>query len=704
MTAPGRGGSELPTRARVLEFIETAEGTVGRREIARTFGVRGAERAALTRLLRDMADEGLIERPGRAKPGSLPPVFVATIVALDDGGEPVAVPADWRGDDPPPRFAVAPPRHRRGVAPGVDDRVLVRHAGRSRAEIIRVIGRRPRRVVGVYDRARDGNGGFVRSVERRERTGLRIAEGANGDALPGDLVVAETSPGAPLARVTAAFGALDRPGAIARLVLERHDIPYEFSPAALAEAAAATPPALGDRTDLRALPLVTIDDEDARDFDDAVWAEPANGGWHLVVAIADVAHYVRHGGALDREARRRGNSVYLPDRAIPMLPEALSNGLCSLRPGEDRACVAVHLWIDAGGAPVRHRFERALMRSAARLTYRDAQERGPSDPALAALFGAFGALKRARAARGSLDFDLPERRVLFDGAGEVSAIEPRPRFDSHRLIEEFMIAANVAAAETLVACETPCLFRVHDQPPLDKLETLRNCLAGLGYKLAPGRRLAPAQLDGLLARSRGRPEQEAVAMAVLRAQAQAEYSPRNIGHFGLNLRRYGHFTSPIRRYADLLVHRALIRALHLGGNGSSGESTGSLVEIGAALSDVERRATAAEREAVDRLAARFLAERVGATFDARVVGVTRFGLFVGLADTGAEGLVPMRSFAERMRYDEARSRLVGERSGAAIGLGALVRATLVEADAVTGTLRFALASPVGRWPRAPSGD
>ncbi len=693
MTEQGGRAPGLPTRAQVLRFIETADGKVGKREIARAFGVSGADRAALKRLLRDMADDGVVARRGRrglGDPGELPPVFVAEVVALDDDGEAVASPAEWRGAGAAPRFSLAPPPRRRPPAPGLGDRVLVRRRGGTRAELIRTIGRRPARIVGVYDRARDGYGGFVRPVERRARGGVRVADGDGMNAGPGDLVVAETAGDPPRARVTAVLGALDRAGAVAPLVLERHDIPQVFPAAALADAAAARPVDRGRRADLRALPLATIDDEDARDFDDAVWAEPAGGGWHLVVAIADVAHYVRPGGALDREARRRGNSVYLPDRVVPMLPEALSNGLCSLRPGENRACLAAHLWIDAEGEPLRHRFERALMRSAARLTYREVEERGARDPALAHLFGAFAALRRARERRGTLDFDLAERRVHFDDAGEVRAIEPRPRYDSHRLIEEFMIAANVAAAETLVARGAPCLFRIHDQPPPDKLEPLRETLAGLGYRLARRRRITAAELDGVLRRSRGRPEHEPAATAVLRAQSQAEYSPRNIGHFGLNLRRYAHFTSPIRRYADLLVHRALISALDLGAGGAEISSCGDPDETGAALSNAERRAAAAEREAVDRLAVRFLSARVGARFDARVVGVTRFGIFVALAGTGAEGLVPMRSFDERMRHDAARNRLVGERSGAVFGLGAPVRVTLLEADAVAGTLRFAL--------------
>ena len=692
MTAPGGGASGLPTRARILEFIGNADGKVGKREIARAFGVGKAERAALKRLLRDMADDGLIARRGRRGLASeeLPPVFVAEIDALDGDGEPVAAPADWRGDGPPPRFAVAPSR-RRGPAPGPGDRVLVRRRGADRAEVIHVIGRRLSRVVGVYERSRRGTGGFVRSAERRGPAGVEVATGAEGGARPGDLVAAHAD-GRGGARVSAVFGAFDRAGAVSELVLERHAVPREFPADSLAEAARAAPADMAGRRDLRDLPLVTIDDEDARDFDDAVWAAPAgDGGWRVVVAIADVAHYVRPGGALDREARRRGNSVYLPDRAVPMLPEALSNGLCSLRPGEERACLAAELRVDANGALSGRRFERATMRSAARLTYREVAGRGAADPELANLFGAFAALLRARRARGALDLDIPERRVLFDDAGEVRAIEPRPRFDSHRLIEEFMVAANAAAAETLVERGAPCLFRVHERPPPDKMERLRGVLAGLGHALGRGpRRPGAGMFDAALARARDRPESEAVALAVLRAQSQAEYSPRNIGHFGLGLARYAHFTSPIRRYADLLVHRALIDALALGDGGATADG---LAETGAALSDAERRAAAAEREAVDRLATRFLAGRVGETFDARAQAATRFGVFVALAGTGAEGLVPLRSFSGRPRLDETRGRLVGEHG--AIGPGTPLRVVLEEADTVRGTLRFSLESRGG---------
>ncbi len=631
--------------------------------------------------------------------GGLPPVFVAEIAGLDESGLPLAAPVRWSGDGPRPRFAVSEPRRGRSRAPGDGDRVLVRRKGGGSVEILHNMGSRPRRIVGVWEPARDGGGGgFVRTAERGRRGGVRVAPGAEGGARPGDLAVAELPRGAPPGRVIEVIGPPDSPGAVARVALERHGIPRVFPPDALAEAGAARPAAPEGREDLRCLPFVTVDDEDARDFDDAVWAEPAPEGWRIVVAIADVAHYVRPGSALDREARRRGNSVYLPDRAVPMLPEALSGDLCSLRPGADRPCLAAHIRIGPDGAPRQWRFARAAIRSAARLTYREAQERGPDDPALAALFGAFAALRQARRARRALDFDLPERRVLFDSAGAARAVEPRPRYDSHRLIEEFMIAANVAAAETLAERGAGVLFRVHDRPPRDKAESLRIVLTGLGYPAPPrGRPLAPESIEAIVARSRGRPEETAIAAALLRAQSRAEYSPRNIGHFGLGLRRYAHFTSPIRRYADLVVHRALIAALGLGAGGAAAEEDAALADLGAALSDAERRAATAERGAIDCFAARLLAPRVGEEFEARVVGIVRFGAFAALEGTGAEGLVPARAFGERMRFDAARARLVGQRSGAELGVGAPLRVTLAEADPVAGTLRFDLPDPRAPW-------
>ena len=485
------------------------------------------------------------------------------------------------------------------------------------------------------------------------------------------------------------------------------------------------PAALGKRTDLRDVPLVTIDGPDARDFDDAVWAEadpdPKNpGGWHILVAIADVAWYVRPDSALDRAAYERGNSAYFPDRVVPMLPEALSNGWCSLKPNENRPCLAAELWIDADGNARRHRFSRGLMRSAARLTYEQAQaahDGKPDDmtgplvePVIGPLYGAFTALLAVREGRGTLDLDLPDRQVVLDKSGAVAAIEPRARLDSHRLIEEFMIAANVAAAEQIEALRQPCMYRVHDQPDPVKIEALRQILDSLGLRLARGQVIRPHYLTRLLRQVKDVPARHMVNELILRAQSQAIYTPDNIGHFGLALTRYAHFTSPIRRYADLLVHRALIRGLKLGEGGLPDEAGPRFAEFGTHVSTTERRAAAAERDAVDRFTAAFLQDRVGAVFAAVIGGVTRFGLFVSLDETGADGLVPMSLLPDDY-YDhvEAEHCLVGRRWGRTYRLGERVSARLLEAEPLTGGLVLELlddsdhAAPGPGKPRSPGG-
>jgi len=426
-----------------------------------------------------------------------------------------------------------------------------------------------------------------------------------------------------------------------------------------------------------------------------VFAAPDGDGWRLVVAIADVAHYVRPGTALDQTARERGNSTYFPDRVVPMLPEALSNGWCSLRPNEDRGCLFAELRVDAAGEKRAHRFGRGLMRSAARLTYeqvQEAAERGETlNVPLAPLYGAFRALLAARQRRGTLDLDLPERRIVLDEAGHVVAVRPRPRLDSHRLIEEFMILANVAAAEELERRRAPCGYRVHAPPAAERLGALRDFLRGLGVALAPGGQVRPRDLDRVLGAVAGTELAPLVNEMVLRSQSQAAYSADNTGHFGLALPRYAHFTSPIRRYADLLVHRSLIRALRLGAGGLSGEEAAGLEETAEHVTATERRSVAAEREAEDRYLAAFLAERVGAVFSARVSGVTRFGLFVTLPETGATGIVPRSSLPDDLWWhDEREQTLAGRRTGLVFRLGQAVEVRLAEASPVTGGLAFQL--------------
>ena len=551
-------------------------------------------------------------------------------------------------------------------------------------------------------------------ADRRDRSEYFVDLPHAAGAGDGELVTAELLParryGPPRVRIVERLGQPDAPGAISLLSIAEFGIPTEFPAAALAEAKAAAPPTPDGRADLRDLALVTIDGSDARDFDDAVWAEadpdPENrGGWRLAVAIADVAHYVAPESALDREAELRGNSVYFPDRVVPMLPEALSNSLCSLIPGEDRACLAAHLWIDAQGRKLRHRFERAIMRSAARLTYEQVQaahdgsrklEIGKNS--LDALYGAWAALGRARVERGALALDLVEYKVVLDAHKQPVAVEPHPRLDSHKLIEEFMILANVAAAEELEARRRPCIYRIHDAPDPERLDGLRQALTDLGVPglaLAKGQPLRPELFNRILTRAAGRPEAAVINDLVLRAQAQAAYSPGNIGHFGLALRRYAHFTSPIRRYADLQVHRAL-----LGEPIARGEE---LAAIAQHISATERRATAAERAALDRYRVRLCAGMIGQTFAARVSGVARFGLFIRLAESGTDGLVPLSNLPiGPYRFDPKRQRLSGRHGRRSFGLGDAVTVRLVEADPIGGRLVFGLEDDTTPRFRAPT--
>lgn len=704
----------FPTKDQIVAFIRDNPSRVGKREIARAFHVAGADRIPLKAMLKELEAEGvLVREAGRrlAPPGVLPEIAVIEISGIDRDGEVHARPVEWEADAPPPAIHVRYAR-KRGYAPGKGERVLARLRregdGAYSAEVLRAIENAPARVIGVFERQGDGSG-RVRPTDRRNKSEYIVPARDTADAKSGDIVAVMPSAtprmGPIRARVVTRIGHEEDPRTISLIAAHGQSIPIEFPADALAQAQACRPTSLQGRIDLRRIPLVTIDGADARDFDDAVFAEPDPdhaGGWHLIVAIADVAWYVRPGDALDRSALLRGTSVYFPDRVVPMLPEALSNDLCSLRPREDRACLAAHIWIDAHGRIRRHRFERALMRSAARLTYdqvQGARDGTPDDatgplmePVIAPLYGAYQVLAAARDKRGTLDLDMPERKVEIGADGHISRIAPRQRFDSHKLIEEFMIAANVAAAETLEARHTPCMYRVHDRPDPAKVVALADFVAALGFRMAKGQVMTPAQFNRLLDQARGTPHWELINDMILRTQAQAVYSPENIGHFGLGLRRYSHFTSPIRRYADLLVHRGLIRALGLGEGSLPDSADAGFEELGVRISAMERRGMLAEREALDRYVTAFMADHVDAEFRGRITGVTRVGLFITLDETGANGLVPIRNLEPRDFYlhDERHQRLVGERTGRLFSLGMRVVVRLAEADTLTGSLLFDL--------------
>ena len=715
MTGPKKP-APFPTREQVLAFIRESPAPVGKREIARAFHITGDRRPELKKLLGELSQTGEVDRGrGRrvAPPKALAEVAVIEIFAVDEDGDLLCRPLEWHEGGTPPRIILKPGK-RAGDDYGIGNRALAQLRRLSpdfyEARPIRKLETTTARVLGIFERI--PGGARIRATDKRNRGDLTVLPHNEGGAEPGELVIAEVLPSTRLglrqARIISRLGSGSDPRAVSLIAIHGRDLPTEFSEAAKREAATASVPDLSGRTDLRDIPLVTIDGADARDFDDAVWAEadddPANeGGWRLLVAIADVAHYVLPGSALDRDAYARGNSVYFPDRVVPMLPEELSNGLCSLKPGEPRACLAYYLWIDAKGRMIRHRLVRGLMRSVARLTYEQVQsaiEGAPDDltgplvePVLLPLYGAYASLSKARTERGTLELDLPERKVVLDESGRVAAITARLRLDSHKLIEEFMIAANVAAAEDLEERRQPGLYRVHDRPDPVKLEAVRGFIQGLGHglTLAKGQVITPAQLTRLLTQARELPEAQLISDIVLRSQAQAIYSDKNIGHFGLALRRYAHFTSPIRRYADLIVHRALIRVARLGADGLDDSTVARLSEIGEHISMTERRAAEAEREAVDRFTALFLSERVGATFSGRISGVARFGLFVRLDETGADGIVPISSLPDDYYiHEEAKHRLVGSRTGRVYRLADRATVRLMEADGLTGSTVFQL--------------
>ncbi|MGD9921194.1 MAG: ribonuclease R [Pseudorhodoplanes sp.] len=727
----------FPTREQLLAFIKDHAGKAGTREIARAFGLKNADRVQLKRVLRDLADEGAVEKRRKTlhKPGTLPSVTLADIIERDRDGEIIAVPTEWdeEAHGEVPRIRVLTPRKAKpGEAAGIGDRALLRverlserdgSAGYS-GRVIKVLDRAKKRMIGIF-RVLPGGGGRLIPVDKKSLgRELAIAPNATMEAQDGELVAADVAKegrfGLPTGKIKERLGSLKGERAVSLIAIHAHGIPHVFSRDALAEAEAARPAGLsGGREDWRKLPLVTIDPADAKDHDDAVFAQadsdPANRGGHIVtVAIADVAHYVRPGSALDREALDRGNSVYFPDRVVPMLPERISNDLCSLKPNADRAALAVRMVIAADGRKRSHSFHRILMRSAAKLHYAQAQDAidGNTDDTTAPikdsildpLYAAYRAVKKSRDTRGPLDLDLPERKILLKADGTLDRVIIPQRLDAHRLIEEFMILANVAAAEALERATMPLIYRVHDEPSLEKVEALRDLLRTLDMSFPKGTVLRPSLFNTVLQQVRNTDTEILVNEVVLRSQAQAEYSAENYGHFGLALRRYAHFTSPIRRYADLIVHRALIRGLKLGDGALPDDADAKFLnEISARISASERRAMAAERETTDRLIAHHLADRIGATFAGRIGGVTRAGLFVKLDETGADGFIPARTIGDDyFQYHEDRHAMIGRSTGETYRLGDTVTVRLVEAIPVAGALRFELLSEGRAGKRLPA--
>ncbi|MFK7867960.1 MAG: ribonuclease R [Roseobacter sp.] len=708
--------SQLPTKADILAWIEEHPTLTAKRDIAKAFGIKGAARIDLKRLLRELEAEGHLERRNRSyrDPDRLPPVSVLMVTGPDADGDLFAKPMEWQGEGVEPVVLMIP--RASDPALGAGDRVLARltvvkgETHHYEARLIRRIGVNPRRVLGIFRQTAEG--GRILPIDKGSDAEWLVRPQETHSAKDGELVEAEQAGskarlGLPRARIVNRLGDPSGPKAISLIAIHQHGIPDAFPDDVIDEADRAKPLGLKGREDLRDLPLVTIDPSDARDHDDACYAHaddaPDNKGGHVLwVAIADVAAYVTPDSALDREARKRGNSTYFPDRVVPMLPDRLSGDLCSLHEGVPRACLAVRIVLDAHGHKLSHSFHRGLMRSPASLHYEEVQaaiDGAPNDrtapllePVLKPLYAAYAALVEARHRRQPLELDLPERRIALSDEGKVTSVDFKDRLDAHRLIEEFMVLANVCAAETLIAKKVPLLFRVHEEPSTEKLDALRETALASGFNLAKGQVLRTAHLNRLLADAAGTDTAELINISTLRSMTQAYYGPENLGHFGLALPRYAHFTSPIRRYADLIVHRALIAAHGWGKDGLRAEDDHEALEqVGTHISDTERRSMVAERDTTDRYLAAYLSERVGSEFTGRISGIARFGLFVKLDETGADGLVPMRAVGnEYFHYDRDTNSLMGADTGLTINIGQRATVRLSETAPLTGGIALEL--------------
>jgi ribonuclease R len=726
----------LPTPKQILTFIENSREPAGKHEIAKAFGLHGADKIALKSVLKDMTDEGLVDlAPGRAfhKMGGVPKVTVVKIVGID-GNQPVAIPERWEAEGiAPPKLRVIE-KGRRGAL-GIGDRILARteQAGSGYlAYPIKKLAKASEQLLGVVETAVNGRH-TLKSIDKKVRFDTPI--GDIGEAKTGDLVLAELAGGhgKRTAKVTEILGDPFAPKSFSLIAIHKHEIPNHFTDETKAEAALVSklPVTADNREDLRAVPIIAIDPRDARDFDDAIWAAPdedgANkGGFRAIVCIADVSYYVRPDSLLDREAVKRGNSVYFPDLVVPMLPHSLSSDKCSLRAGEDRAVLACHLVIDKNGNVTSWRFTRAVARISANIAYEDAQaaidgslEHPMLKPSLQPLWACWALLFKARNKREPLALDLPERRITLDDQGKVTGVAVRVPLDANRLVEDFMIAANVAAAKALEAKKSPLIYRAHEEPTREKLTALKDYLKTFDMEFALGQVVRPSTFNAILAKLDGienadeiRPQ---IMESVLRSQTQAYYSPKNVGHFGLSLGSYAHFTSPIRRYADLIVHRALVSAYDLempkpkskdikDNTGLTAAAIAKLDTTSEVISRTERRAMEAERDTVDRYVAAYLAQYVGDVIDARITGVQNFGFFATVDGIGGDGLVPVSTLgSDYFFYDEPSQSLIGEKTRMEYRPGMRLKLRLAEANPVSGALRFELPEG-GSAPRQPRRD
>jgi len=690
---------EIPSRDEVLAFLEAEGRPLAPTEIYASLKLKGEpKRQAMRKRLAAMCRDGqlLANRKGEYCLTARIHLVAGTVQGHRDGFG-FVIPDDSSDDV----FLSA--RQMREVMHG--DRVAVRikgydRRGRPEGAVAEVLERVNTQVVGRY--VAQGGVGFVVPDNPRITQEILVGPRNRGGAQPGQIVIVEITepPGPntyPAGRISRVLGDEDAPGMETEIAVHAHNLPYLWPDEVTAETKAfgskVSARASEGRVDLRSVPLVTIDGADARDFDDAVYCEPSGSGWKLLVAIADVSHYVVKGTALDAEARNRGTSVYFPNRVIPMLPEALSNGLCSLKPEVDRLCMVCEMHVDKAGKVSKSRFFRAVMRSAQRFTYEqvagilqheDERLRERFEPllgSLEALYGLYKAFLAARKRRGAIDFEIPENTLEFDARGRVAAIHERVRSDAHKLIEECMIAANVEAARFLRKARIPALYRVHAGPDEDRIEELKLFLAALSIPFNPGSTMKPAMLSEVIKLVKDRPDAALIETVMLRSLAQAVYEPGTGGHFGLALGEYAHFTSPIRRYPDLLVHRAIGHLLDGGKPGTYVYSLSDMEGLGAHCSRCERRADDATREAMGWLKTEFMQDKLGQEFPGTVSGVTQFGVFVQLDTLQIDGLVHVSALgSEYFDLDRPRYRLVGSQSGRVFQLGDRLQVKVVRAS------------------------
>lgn len=690
----------IPSREYIIQCLERQGRPMTRKELIKKLGLDSDEevREAFRRRLRAMERDGQLMRNRRRAYGLTRKMdLVRGRVIGHRDGYGFLVP-DGGGED-----LYLSARQMRAVLHG--DRIVAQvigidRRGRREGAIVEVLERSTHRVVGRFI-AEDKLSFLVPSDQRLSQDILIPSEYQNG-AKDSQIAVAEileqpTAKRQPIGKIVELLGEHMAPGMEVDIAIQTHGLPHAWSEEVLAEAGVFKPEvpeeAKTGRLDLRDLPLVTIDGEDARDFDDAVYVEPQGKGWRLWVAIADVSWYVQPDSVLDAEAERRGNSVYFPSRVIPMLPEALSNELCSLNPAVDRLCLVCEMEIGARGALNRFQFHSAVIRSAARLTYNQVaamllgndnklQKRYKAVfPALKSMYALYQVLRKARARRGALDFEMGETQIVFDEAQKIKDIRPRIRNDAHRLIEEFMITANVATARFLAKSRIPGLFRTHEPPTEEKLVDLHGFLGELGLALGGGDAPKAKDFARLLQSVQDRPDTHLIQTVMLRSFKQAIYKPESSGHFGLALDGYTHFTSPIRRYPDLLVHRAIRYLLEQQPPNMFFYSKDRMADLGEHCSMTERRADEATRDAEDWLKCEYMMDKVGERFDGIITGVTGFGIFVELSDIYVEGLVHVTALGnDYFHFDPAGHRLLGERTRQVYRLADKVCVTVVRVD------------------------